>query len=233
MKRRGMAGKVHRFFRKNNFIYLFVSLTILLFVSTVILELPGHTGSDLFSVVTLLMIVVSVQSVKHKFDWKRIFYILALIFIVLALLSRFQESHVYVVLLLLTLLIFFIVMFIVIAREVLFEGDIDLNKVIGSISLYMLIGLTWAIIYLMLLTYDPKTFSGIEVGSWQEVFASVSYYSFVTLTTLGYGDILPQKHVAEFFAYMEAIVGVFYMAIIVASLVSLQMADIQEKRRGK
>jgi len=228
-----MAGKVHRFFRKNNFIYLFVSLTILLFVSTVILELPGHTGSDLFSVVTLLMIVVSVQSVKHKFDWKRIFYILALIFIVLALLSRFQESHVYVVLLLLTLLIFFIVMFIVIAREVLFEGDIDLNKVIGSISLYMLIGLTWAIIYLMLLTYDPKTFSGIEVGSWQEVFASVSYYSFVTLTTLGYGDILPQKHVAEFFAYMEAIVGVFYMAIIVASLVSLQMADIQEKRRGK
>ncbi len=57
----------------------------------------------------------------------------------------------------------------------------------------------------------------------------MAYYSFVTLTTLGYGDILPKNHLAEFFAYMEAVVGVFYMAIIVATLVSLGIAKIDKK----
>jgi hypothetical protein len=94
----------------------------------------------------------------------------------------------------------------------------------------MLLGLTWAIIYLILLSIDPEAFSGIDTGSWQELFASVSYYSFVTLTTLGYGDILPKNHLAEFFVYMETIIGVFYMAIIVSSLVSLRLKKFQDEQ---
>ena len=118
-------------------------------------------------------------------------------------------------------------------KHVLFEGDIDENKIIGSLSLYLLIGLIWSVIYLFLLMVDPSSFSGIEINSWQESFSRVAYYSFVTLTTLGYGDILPTNHVAEFFVYIEAVFGVFYMAIIVSSLISLRLSAVQEERRGK
>jgi len=114
---------------------------------------------------------------------------------------------------------------------VLFEGDIDGNKILGSLTLYILIGLIWAMIYMILLTIDPSAFSGIEIHSWQEVFSRVAYYSFVTLTTLGYGEILPKRHIAEFFVYMEAVIGVFYIAIIVSSLISLRLAAI--KKRSK
>ena len=50
-------------------------------------------------------------------------------------------------------------------------------------------------------------------------------YSFVTLTTLGYGDISPVLPLARFLVYMEAIVGVFYMAILVASLIGVRLSD--------
>ena len=86
-------------------------------------------------------------------------------------------------------------------------------------------------IYLLILVMDPHAFSGIEAGNWQEIFSRVAYYSFVTLTTLGYGDILPTNHIAEFFVYMEAIIGVFYMAIIVSSLISLRLATLQESKK--
>ncbi len=77
---------------------------------------------------------------------------------------------------------------------------------------------------------DPTAFSGIETANWQQSFSRVAYYSFVTLTTLGYGDILPTNHLAEFFVYLEAIIGVFYMAIIVASLISLRLSALQNKK---
>jgi len=117
--------------------------------------------------------------------------------------------------------------------RILFVGDIDGNKIIGSLTLYILIGLIWAVIYMLIISLDPTAFSGLEVTSWKEGFARISYYSFVTLTTLGYGDILPANHIAEFFISMEAILGVFYIAIIVSSLISLRISAVQQQRRGR
>lgn len=50
------------------------------------------------------------------------------------------------------------------------------------------------------------------------------YFSFVTLTTLGFGDLLPVSPLARFLVYMEAVTGVFYMAIVVSSLVGARMS---------
>ena len=88
-------------------------------------------------------------------------------------------------------------------------------------------------IYLLLLAMDPQAFSGVEVANWQQGFSRIAYYSFVTLTTLGYGDILPTNHISEFFVYMEAIIGVFYMAIIVSSLISLHLSAIETEKKVK
>ena len=85
---------------------------------------------------------------------------------------------------------------------------------------FLLLGFIWAIFYLLILEVTPTSFSGIELTTWKENLPEVMYFSFVTLTTLGYGDVLPISPLARFLVYMEAIVGVFYMAIVVSSLVS-------------
>jgi len=219
--------------KENNFVYLFFSLIILLFSSAVVGELRGDFGEDLFSFVTLLMLLASIKSIKTDVTWTKTVYVVIGFFVLLTLLAKFFPQMIFVYFILITLLIFFIGSFVMAFKQVLFVGDIDENKIMGSLTLYLLLGLIWAIIYLLILVTDPQAFSGIDIGQWQEIFSRVAYYSFVTLTTLGYGDILPNNHIAEFFVYMEAIIGVFYMAIIVSSLISLRLAAIQEKKKGK
>jgi hypothetical protein len=210
-------------------------LIILLFSATVVVEVPGGLGEDIFSVVTMLMLAVSIKSLKTERTWTWTVYALIAFFVLLTVtaLGKFFGHQAYIYLILMILLIFFIGSFASAAKQVLFVGDIDSNKIIGSLSLYLLLGLIWTVIYLLLLAMDPNAFSGVEAANWQQGFSRIAYYSFVTLTTLGYGDILPTNHVAEFFVYMEAIIGVFYMAIIVSSLISLRLAAIQEEKKGK
>ncbi len=205
---------------QNNFTYLFFSLVIFLFAAAVVVEYPSTLADDIFSIVTLVMLIVSIKSLKTEKTWKWAVYFLSVVFILFVVLGKLFGSQDYIYFNLVVLLIFFIGSFRSAFSQVLAMGDIDFNKIIGSISLYFILGLIWAVIYLLILAMDPSAFSGIDVTSWQQGFSRVAYYSFVTLTTLGYGDILPTNHIAEFFVYMEAIVGVFYMAIIVASLIN-------------
>ena len=215
---------------QNNFIYLFFSLIIFLFSAAVVVELPDGLGEDIFSAVTILMLAVSIKSLKTERTWKWTVYALIAVFILFTGLGKFFAHQLYIYFILIILLVFFIGSFATASKQVLFVGDIDRNKIIGSLTLYLLLGLIWTMIYLLLLAMDPSAFSGIEAVNWQQGFSRVAYYSFVTLTTLGYGDILPTNHIAEFFVYMEAIIGVFYMAIIVSSLISLHLSALQDKK---
>lgn len=218
--------------QENNFVYLFFSLIIFLFSAAVMSEFPGTLGQDIFSIVTILMLILSIKSLRTEKTWMWAVYAMVLSFVVLTVLGKIFDHQLNVYLSLILLLTFFIGSFSTAAKQVLFVGNIDGNKIIASLSLYILLGLIWTVIYLILLVMDPTSFSGVEAANWQQSFSRVAYYSFVTLTTLGYGDILPTNHVAEFFVYLEAIIGVFYMAIIVSSLISLRLAAI-EKERGE
>lgn len=217
--------------KNNNFVYLFFSLIVLLFSATVVTEVPGGLGEDIFSIVILVMLLVSLKSLHADSTWKWTAYSIITSFIIFSIFAKFFNHQVTVYFILLTLLIFFIKVFMIAAKQVLFVGEIDSNKIIGSLTLYILLGLIWAMIYLIILAMDPQSFSGIEGTNWQQIFSRVAYYSFVTLTTLGYGDVLPTNHIAEFFVYMEAIIGVFYMAIIVSSLISLHLSANVEKNK--
>ncbi len=214
---------------ENNFIYLCVALIALLFSAAIIRDFPNTWGGEFFSLVSILMLMVSIKSMKTEIAWKRMVYVLIGLLVVFTIISRFFELLAMPYLMLLLLLFFFMGSFSSSYKNILLEGKVDKNKIIGSVSLYLLLGLIWTILYLLLIQLDPNAFSGIEAGTWQQNFSTVAYYSFVTLTTLGYGDILPKNHLAEFLAYMEAIIGVFYMAIIVATLVSLGIARIDKK----
>ena len=218
---------------KNNFVYLFFALLIFLFSAAIMSEFPDTIGQNIFSVVTILMLMLSIKSIKTDRTWIWTVYALAVLFVILTVLGKIFDHQLNVYLTLIILLMFFMGSFSTAVKQVLFVGDIDGNKIIGSLSLYILLGLIWTIIYLLILVMDPTAFSGIETTNWQQSFSRVTYYSFVTLTTLGYGDILPTNNIAEFFVYLEAIIGVFYMAIIVSSLISLRLASLERERKDK
>jgi len=103
-------------------------------------------------------------------------------------------------------------------REVVSDTGVDANRIAGAVSVYLLLGLNWAFVYMFLRLADPGAFTGLQAEA-SEPFLHLLYYSFVTLTTLGYGDISPVSPVARSLAYLEAVSGVMYVAILVASLV--------------
>ena len=111
-------------------------------------------------------------------------------------------------------------------KQVLFApGSIDANRLLGAISIYLLLGLIWAILYVGILDMDADAFNGADAGPWLETIPEFVYFSFVSLTTLGYGDISPATPVARFAVYLEAIVGQLYLAIMVAGLVGISISD--------
>lgn len=206
---------------KDNFSYLFISLVFLFFSSAVIdqffkRQLFAHS---LLIVITILTMAIGVWSLKSShFAFKTtIGLILAGAFIGLTLYilerSDLQFIHLFL------MLIFFFITLKLAAEQALFSGEITINSLIGSICIYLLLGLIWVMLYLLLIEFIPQSFSGFDGITWQENFSDVIYFSFVTLTTLGYGDILPINPLARFLVYSEVIIGVFYMAIVVSSLV--------------
>jgi voltage-gated potassium channel len=66
-------------------------------------------------------------------------------------------------------------------------------------------------------------------SQWFTLFPDFIYFSFVTITTLGFGDISPTLPVARFLVYLEAIIGQFYLAILVASLVGSRLSKLPRK----
>ena len=206
---------------KNNFLYLCIALVGILFFSAVVSQFSGTVVDTVFSFVVAAMFVLSLRSLHTETTWKRIVYGISVVFFSLAVLVKFYPSKATLLFIYLLLFFYFVGSFKLAVRQILFKGTVDANKIVGSVSLYLLIGLVWTTIYLMLLVFDPDALNGIRTADWEQLFSRVAYFSFVTLTTLGYGDISPASRIAEFFAEMEAVFGLFYMAIFVSSLINL------------
>jgi hypothetical protein len=120
---------------------------------------------------------------------------------------------------------------VVVLRHVFQAGPVTADRVRGAIAAYVLIGLCWAFIYHFIDLTLPGAFSLSSVRSEpidlerQQDFA---YFSFVTLTTLGYGDITPIHRSARMFAIIEALIGQLYPATLLARLISHQISGERE-----
>ncbi len=112
-------------------------------------------------------------------------------------------------------------------RHVLFGKVVTINKLVGAMCIYLLLGLIWALMYSFLDLLHPDSFTGLHASTVDMRTWAFVYYSFVTLTTLGYGDITPVRSVVRSLRYLEAIAGQFYIAILVASLIGARLARRQ------
>ncbi len=96
---------------------------------------------------------------------------------------------------------------------------VGLNEILGTVNLYLIIGFTWSYIYSALEMLRPHSFNFADAEF--EMGAKFIYFSFVTLTTLGYGEITPRTEAAAMIASIEAIVGQLYIAVVIAYLLSI------------
>jgi len=122
-------------------------------------------------------------------------------------------------------LVFFFLSCIIAVYDVLFGGVIDINRLVGAACIYLLSGSMWGIVYFLLSVISPASFVGITGETWSEQLNEFTYHSFVTLTTLGYGDITPAAPVARTLNYLEAVLGQLYLTVLVASLVGIHIAS--------
>ncbi len=117
--------------------------------------------------------------------------------------------------------------------SVLRQKEITGESISMSISVYLLFGVTWAMLYAVIfeLNHDAFSFAGatLQVSNPQHLFPVFVYFSLTTLSTVGFGDITPMTLQARYAAVAEGITGQFYLAILVARLVGMQMTTIQAR----
>jgi hypothetical protein len=113
---------------------------------------------------------------------------------------------------------------VVVARDVFAPGRVSVHRIVGAVALYLLIGVTFSGLYAIVGMLNPNAFSGLVLADDPALASRVIYFSFVTLTSVGYGDILPVHPITRSLCNVEAIIGQLYPATLLARLVSLQLA---------
>lgn len=119
-----------------------------------------------------------------------------------------------------------------ILRYVFSRRQLDTDGIFATIAAYLLIAFVFAQIYTLLALWDASSFTApvaLAERTPQQMHADLLYYSLITLATVGYGDILPATDVARTFAVIEATLGQFYVAVIVAVFVGMYAAQQQRQ----
>lgn len=220
-------------FPQGKFFYLLVSLLLLLFMYPFFAEtVVGLILLDLFFTAVLLFGIYVISSNRHILI---ICVVLGLPSLGGKLLTYFVSDSIFTKVGYITATIIFIFMAGVILMHVLRSKKVVVDTIYGAICVYFLIGIAWAFLYSAIEAFNPGSFliGENEIETTMRRLPQFLYYSFVTLTSLGLGDISPVKYVSRTFTYLEAITGQFYMLILIARLVGLHIAGSLNRNKEK
>jgi len=205
---------------KGRFLPFLVSLVVLFLLYPVMMELGYARLFRLAFMVVLATAVYSLGSTKRALAVALILGIPALATQSLAYWAPGQGTLIATTIATMLFLVFVVV---VMLTTVLGAGKVTADRIAGAISVFLLLGLLWTTAYGLVALADPESFRGLDLGEGlaQGQEYGFIYYSFVTLTTLGYGDITPISPMSRTLSWMEAVVGQLFLAILVARLVGL------------
>jgi hypothetical protein len=119
--------------------------------------------------------------------------------------------------------IFLVHMLIMIWTHIEKENEVTIDLIMAAACAYILLGMIWAYAYYFLESFHPGSFSIVENST--DDLVDFNYYSFVTLTTVGYGDILAITRAARALSIFEAITGQLYLAIMISRLVGMHASQ--------
>jgi len=215
---------------KENFAFLLAGL-LLLFLLLPFLRMFPTSGDESRWVRFWLMtgfsalMVVGVWSLHRERQIFRLGAALAALSAAVSVGAIFHENRAMLLFGYLLVLIFCSISGYIAARHVFGGRTVDRNILFGAVCVYLLLGLIWAVFYALIIEFWPSSFNGMEPLGETVPFDNLLYFSFVTLASLGYGDITPVAPLARTLAYLEVVIGQFYIAILVAGLVGLFMGQ--------
>ena len=114
--------------------------------------------------------------------------------------------------------------------QAIFIQQVSGDAILGAVCGYLLLGIIWSLLYSAVETASPGSFGMPARGVTEAATARpdrgiLSYYSFITLSTVGYGDVTPTTPLTRTLAWMEAITGQFYLAVLVAGIVGFKVTQ--------
>ena len=195
--------------------YLLASIILVFFIG------PIAFDYGLISIVNLeiLFLVILIFSIfLHRHDSK-LFKVTVVSLIIILINILFFDNNQSVSQYFLKILIVSITI-VELFREILKTKIIDSHIISSAISIYVLVGIFWYLLFMFLLMIDPDSFY-IRNFNPEMVSIDMIYFSFTTLTTLGYGDITPVSYTAKMWSITEAMMGVMFLAVMISRVVSL------------
>jgi hypothetical protein len=201
-------------------VQLLIALALLFFFFPFVEEVKG---GDL--IVSILLSLVLLSAVLAVADRKRVFFI-ALLLAIPAIggrwINHFRPNLVPPPVFLTAGLILVGFVVVNLLRFILRAPSVTLEVLCASISAYLMLGLMWTIAYWLVDQITPGAFAFNTNGGRQSMNGfNAFYFSFITLSTVGYGDITPVSRIARWLAAMEAMTGLLYVAVLIARLVAL------------
>jgi hypothetical protein len=204
------------------FSFLLGTLLLLLLAAPFFQE--HHLGNLIFDGLLTLVLLSGVATVSERRFPMAIGLTLALPVIAARWLAYFAPNRLIVQIGMVCALVYLAYVAVIILTHIMRQRDISRDLVVGSLCVYLLLGLSWAFAFGLLEDLRPGSFHW-PAAERVHPFFDMIYYSLVTLTTVGYGDITPLSAVARSLSMVEAVIGQFYLTVLVARLVGLRITQ--------
>ena len=195
--------------------YLLASILLVFFIGPVAFDY-GLLSIVNLEILFLLILIFSIFLHRHD---SKLFKVTVVSLIIILINILFFDNNQSVSQYFLKILIVSITI-VELFREIFKTKIIDSHIISSAISIYVLVGIFWYLLFMFLLMIDPDSFD-IRNFNPEMVSIDMIYFSFTTLTTLGYGDITPVSYTAKMWSITEAMMGVMFLAVMISRVVSL------------
>ena len=224
----GVTRRRWRFSTRELLIAIFVLIVVSPFVSGLAY---GNEIEGIFITVVLLAAVVALRGPKRTF---RVAFVLVVPAIWAKWMNHLSPEFCPRWVFFVAMISFFAFVIGNLLGHVLTAPQVNGEVLCAGVSVYLLTGFLWAFMYGLVALVTPEAFGNYSGSRGSGLSPSDAYYlSFMTLTTVGYGDIVPVSRVARMLAVLEAVLGMFYGTIIVARLVSMYSKNVRKANKHK
>lgn len=191
-----------------------------------------RSGEFSYAIIYSLMLLSGVSAMGVNFHAKVAILVLAVVSFATHWILRFLPVFAIRIADDVLAMMFFIVLIFVVLKHIFREGDITFHRIQGAIAVYLIVGLVFSKAYHFVYLLDSGAFGMPDIQTDNESFYSrFVYFSYVTLTTLGYGDITAINLGAKSLVMIEGLVGQLFPAIMITRLVTLEL-ESRKNRKG-
>jgi hypothetical protein len=198
-------------------------LVLLFAMHFILIPLFGSNSSFMvtINIFWMLFLIAGIFSLSKSKKQALLFSIIPFLFVLFGWITVFERTPFVLFADIFFSIATFALLIILVLKKVFEPGPITGYRVIGSVVVYMILANLWAVIYLFIYEHIPGAFQitlpAFESNTLQ---ANFLYFSYITITTTGFGEIVPLHPIARSMVQIEAIIGVLYPVILIGRLVS-------------